>query len=326
MLLDHLDELYNRDKRQALPLASVGVQLTKLPESYSKPKRGFIFFLTHPFDLIGWDHYHQYMRDARDLTEVERYQDALGAYYLALKERPSSIEPLMGMVQALETLGGSSNYLLALEQAKKALALNFRDLTIYDELVYLFEKLGSRQEALEYRRKRFTVRTLKSNPNNPMVLNNIGVMLVDLKMHAQAIHYFQKALIESPHLSITCFNLAKAWLQKGMETEKKKLKLQHLQAAEDALNEIRDDTPAILILRGKILYQAGKYAQAKEVMEQALYRAPSLLEIHTTLQLINEKLGNIKEAIDNYETYRLLQQEDKPKKKRRFSFLSREKK
>jgi len=322
MLLDHLDELRNQETRQTNTLElEAKISLEKPPERYQRPKRGFIYSLIHPLDFIGWDHFHQFMRDGHELMKQENYLDAAGAFNLALLERKTSVQAILGLVQALEGLGGVINAHLAKDYLQKALKLDFKNLDIYEELIYISEKLGEKSDALEHRRRRFTVRTLQSQPNNPMILNNIGVMLLELDQHQRAIQYFQKAVIESPHMYLACFNMAKAWFKRGMQVDGKKAQHHCLQSAVDALDEGRVDDPPGMLLRGKILLKLKKYGEAKEILHEAMYRAPAMKEIHATMQLVNEKLGNIQDAMSNFNTYELLKKDVKKKKGNRFGFL-----
>ena len=47
----------------------------------------------------------------------------------------------------------------------------------------------------------------------------------------------------------------------------------------------------------------GNYDVAKGYLEEAYRESPAMREIYATLQLVNEKLGNIQEAVDNYTIY-----------------------
>ncbi len=324
MLLDHLSELRNRGHKNDNPLyVKGGVELKEVPKTYKRPPRSLFYKAIHPLDVLGLEHYHAYMRDGDDLMKMEAYLDAAGAYNLAIGERPRSVIAYEGVFNALLQLGGRANAELAASYLYKALQIDFERLDLFDEYIYVLEKLGRKNEAIDFRRKRFTIRAYQADPRNAMLRNNVGVVLMSLGEVLAAIRFFQLALVIQPQLAAARLNLAKSWLQLSNQTKEKVLENKYLQNAEEALNGFyTEETAAMQLLRGKIALHQAKYHQAKEFLENAYKLSPSEKEIYGTLQLVHEKLGNIQAAVDAHETYSLLKQEETQQRKRKkFSFL-----
>ena len=306
MLLDHLDELIGKDKRLDEFLAvDSQITLKKVPHTYKKPKRSLFSILLHPFESTGIDLYHRYIRDANKLIELEEYVDAAGAFNRASMEKPKSLEAYFGVVTCLEKLGGDANLTLGLGYMKKALHIDYTNLKIYDEIIFILDTLKMKADATEYRHRRFALRAYnKDKSKNPMLSNNLGVMLLGIGLQKEAIRFFQKSLVRDATFYTARLNLAKAWFSWAMTVKKANLKKLDLKNCDTELSRIYTPEDAqILLLKGKIELHRGNYDVAKGYLEEAYRESPAMREIYATLQLVNEKLGNIQEAVDNYTIY-----------------------
>ena len=308
MLLDNLEELTVRDKRfDAYKAPETQITLERIPKVYKRPRKSIFFRMLHPFELVGLDRYHLYIRDAQELMKMGKFVDAAGAYNKASEQKPKSLEAYFGVVECLQALGGESNLALGLKYLKKALLIDYRNLRIYDEIIYINEVLKNKQEALEYHHRRFALRSFLNDKKSAMMQNNLGVMLMKIGLFKESTKYFQKALIADATFFKARMNLAKAWFGWALEVKKPKLKKLYLNNSSAELARIyaEDDAPTLL-LKGKIELHLGNYEEAKKYLELAYRDSPSMREIYATLQIVNERMGNIKEAIDNHDLFNKL--------------------
>ncbi|MDX2470356.1 MAG: hypothetical protein QNL04_07250 [SAR324 cluster bacterium] len=306
MLLDELDDLIGNNKTKSLYQSSENkVILKKVPQTYKKPKRSLFSMIIHPFESVGLDKYHLYLRDAQRLMAEESYVDAAGAFNKASVEKPKSLDAYFGVVECLENLGGEENLTLGLGYMKKALHIDYKNVKIYDEIIYILDVLKQKVEATEYRHRRFSLRAFaKDKTNNSMLANNLGVMLLGIGLHKEAVKFFQKSLVRDATFYIARLNLAKAWYAWALSVDKPKLKKLYLKNSDIELSRIYSPEDAqILLLKGKIELHSGNYEVAKGYLEEAYHESPAMREIYATLQLVNEKMGNIKDAIDNHTIY-----------------------
>jgi len=275
--------------------------------AYQKPKRGFMSKLLNRGGVAN-----QYIQDGDLLLKEKNIPHAINAYKTALAEDPYCTEALVGMAKCHEAMGGIKNAKIAVGYYYKALEEDFLQVDIYQAVVQMYLKLGDNKNAHNEKKKLQTVRTLKSNPNNPTANNNLGIIQLIQKQYDASIRSFQKAVKHEGYHSLGQLNLAKAWLQKAMHekdpTEKKTFLIKSAKEVEAYLNNNKQADG--LLLKAKIYMTYGDYQKALGYCNEAFVLDNTMKEILNTKRAIDEKLGNIQDASEAYDAYQSLAKEE----------------
>ncbi len=175
-----------------------------------------------------------------------------------------------------------------------------------------FSKLKILYRELPCRR---LVKTLKTDPENPVANNNLGVLMLKQRSITGAIRYFSKAVRSDPSYHIALFNLGKAFFQKGLREKDTNEKLKSLKYAkkftQKGLN-IEQKVSAVLML-AKIYLHLEDYNSALEFCEKAALIDNTYKEIYATKRIIYEQINDIGEAKAAYKNYKSLTDAEKLK-------------
>ena len=159
------------------------------------------------------------------------------------------------------------------------------------------------------KKKLFIAKTLKSDPQNALANNNMGVIQLKQKNYNSAIKFFLAAVKNNKLLDVAQFNLAKALYKKGSthpSPEKSKDALMRGITELEKLLQKSDDEPEMLLLKAKFLSQLNEPKQALLLCEQVIKLDGTMKEAYATKSVLETKLGNIMDASADYASFQSL--------------------
>jgi tetratricopeptide (TPR) repeat protein len=254
----------------------------------------------------------------RELSNLERYQEALNAYDKVLQANPNHLQAWSERSLVLRRLGRYDEALISAEKAieinpnfadgwknrcgalmtlqRNQEALNACDKAIqlkpdlsqawYNRALVLKDLIRNKEAIASYDK------VLQLHPDYYTVWYERGVTLQELQGHQEALASYDKALQLEP-------NYYEAWANRGIA-------LIELERYEDALDSFEkslqiENTPIGWYGRGKALHGLGRYQEAVECYDKAIRLYPDNPNSWYAQGLTLEKLGRYKEAIASYD-------------------------
>ncbi len=138
-----------------------------------------------------------------------------------------------------------------------------------------------------------------SQPDSALALQGLGVTLVALGRHDEAISPLKKAVVQMSGLVDALYNLVEALIHQKRFGEAE-LYVRKLIAKEPM-------KPRAHLSLGTIFYNQGKYAEAEVSFKRCLELDPTSAESYAGLGLIAEYNNQVPEAIDHYQRALALQ-------------------
>ncbi|MGK0290338.1 MAG: Tfp pilus assembly protein PilF [bacterium] len=282
---------------------------------YIPPKEGF--FKKMMVNVFGKTFQNQYIRDGYTFLQQDDYKQAILAFQTAIKDDDANYQGYIGLGEVLIRKGGINNAKNAINYLNEAIKRNPYEYEIYLQIAKIYDKLGRPKDAANERRKLQTVKTLKGNPTNAVANNNMGIILLQQKSYVKAVEYFSKAIKFDPEYEVAQVNQAKAIYhiasKEKNEQKREKYLSRCIQLTEKILKKHENAEVAVVAARAYILLD--ECDRAMELCDLAYQLEPSLKEVFSTKQIINEKQAKISEASLNYEGYKSLEAEEKKYKK-----------
>lgn len=143
--------------------------------------------------------------------------------------------------------------------------------------------------AIEENRIENAVRDLRKIPNNPFLLNNLGLAYLSNKEYEKAFNAFKQAIKIKPDFTSATLNLATFYVMK-----------KNYSSAIDIFNKLLEKTPndvRALINLGNIYFQQKKFKDAKDVYIKIVKIDPKNISSRNRLALLNLIERNFKKAI-----------------------------
>ena len=310
------EETSPNEELQAENIASPADELSR--KMAPRRQMGIIKKLMNPSALFVRSVDSPFVVEGNILLKKKRLEEALDAFQAAVNENANCIEGYLGIGKTLNLLGGVSNTKKSIKYFNQALKIDATRLDIYNDTISVYERLGDKKNAAAERKKRFIARTLKSNPYDSKANNNMGVIQLQQKNIDAAIRSFNKAIRSSKDFVTAKMNLANAYLHKALTMETELDRKPFLNQANDLVDFVllKENTAAAHLLKAKILLHAGNLKAATTACNTAISKDPSLKEAFNTKQVIEERMGNIRNASQAFESYQSLtrQEQKKPRK------------
>jgi len=145
------------------------------------------------------------------------------------------------------------------------------------------------RNAIEENRIKNAVRDLRKIPNNPFLLNNLGLAYLSNKEYEKAFNAFKQAIKIKPDFTSAALNLATFYVMK-----------KNYSSAIDIFNKLLEKTPndvRTLINLGNIYFQQKKFKDAKDVYRKIVKIDPKNISSMNRLALLNLIERNFKKAI-----------------------------
>ena len=285
--------------------------------AYKKPKKNIADIIFKPIKELFVKPENPNILDGYKLAEQENYDNAILAFKSAIQQDDKNKAAYIGLASVYRQMGGVSNSKACIEEYNKALEIDPAMIDIYNELIQVYKRLGDNKNAVLEHKKQFVAKTLKTNAEDPIANNNMGVIQLKQKKLDSAISFFQKALKKRPGFTMARANLAKALFQKGIISDKEEDKKELLKNSARRVEEVlsKQKTAEYILLKAKIYFHYGQMKKAMQFCDQAYGMDPSMKEILATKRVIEEKLGNIVNASQAYEDYQSLNKAEKSIKK-----------
>ncbi len=254
----------------------------------------------------------------RNLSQLERYEEALALHDFILETRPNNTIALEDKGFALKRL---KRYREALDCYDKILAIEPDNTQIWWNKTIILEEIQEYEEALIWCRKyeeakprdydgwfklgfilthlnRFNEgldwynRYLEVNPDDPVAWFNKGISLNILKRFGEAVECFDKAIVLKP-------DKCKAWVEKANSLDE----LERCQEAVDCLDralELNPENEEIWYKRGLVLFRLGKYKEVISDCNRALDINQHVGAWVCKLRAL-EKLDDLEQVLPHYD-------------------------
>ena len=271
----------------------------------------------NPLNLFKKETPAAFVREGEALLDNQNTAQATMAFQRALAIDPNHVPAYQGLGNVFLKKGGRSNLSTALEHFQEAAKRNPFDVYLFAVKAKIFEKLGKMKEATLERKKMMIVKTLESDPKNPIANNNMGILLSQQNQVQSAIDYFKKAITSNPKYDVAFRNLAATNLKMAGEEQDEEKKQETLSRAKSFINKALEIAPTVLslIMQAKIYMMEGRHEEALAACEKAEKMEGANKEVFGMKRLALEKLNRIQEAQQAYEIYKTLALSDaKPAK------------
>lgn len=290
------------DTAAAQPQADAELDLPPLEEG-----KGSLLNRLNPLNLLKKETPGRFVADGRDLLENKNFAQATIAFKKALSLDAQCVPAHKGLGDVLLKKGGRTNVGQALEHYRKVLELDpFYD-SVYALTAKVYEALGKPKEATLERKKMVVVKTLATDPRNPVANNNMGILLLRQNRVTDAIDYFQRATEADPHYDMAFRNLATVYYKLATATQDEARRKDLLNRADGPIAKALEVSRSVpnLLTQARILSLQGQDAQALELVEQAAHMEPASKDVFGLKKLLLERLNRMDEARQAFESYRV---------------------
>lgn len=269
------------------------------------PKRGFLSRM-NPLKMFRKESPAMYIKEGHSLIENHNLALATMAFQKAIELDPKSLEAHKGLGNVYMRKGGRTGINAALECFKTATVIAPFEDTSYALTARLYEKLHMMKEATIERKKMMIVKTLQTDPKNPIANNNMGILLLGQKQVTQAIEYFQKSVEANPAYDIAYRNLSATYFRIASESADPAIKGNNLGKARTFIGKALaiSKTASSTMVLGKILVAEERLDEALELAEEAEAMDPHNKDVFAFKRIVLEKLNRTKDAQEAYESYK----------------------
>ena len=257
----------------------------------------------NPMRMFRKESADMYIKEGNSLMENQNLALATMAFQKAIALEPDNVDAHKGMGHVLMKKGGRTNMASALTQFQAALKINPFDDRLYALTSRILEKLGKMKEATLEKKKMMVIKTLQSDPKNPIANNNMGILMLQQGNMDQALTYFRQSIASNPNYDVANRNLAAAYYQLAVKTEDDR-KQEYIEQAKVFINKAIniDDSAISKVIYGKILVIEGRLEEALGICEAEIERDPSNGSIFALKRMVLEKMNRTQEAQKAYET------------------------
>jgi tetratricopeptide (TPR) repeat protein len=246
----------------------------------SAERRGWLS-LFNPLHLFSHGEENSPMAQAQHLMREQQYGQASLLYLKILEQEPEEPEALRGLSATLLRKGGRRNLQTALEYMEHALRAAPYNPANYLMTTLLYSRMGRPHEAGIERKKMAVARTLQKNPDNATANNSMGVILLRMNRHEEAIDCFRKAIAANPRYDRAHRNLAKTYFvlarREGAGPRRSELTRNAQLAVQQALQIAT--SAASLITEARVLVLLGDLPAAEERLTRAAKLEPKHPEL-----------------------------------------------
>ena len=250
-----------------------------------------------------------YYKYAYELHKVNKLDDAIVYYGLAIQMDPKMSDAYINLAQAYAQKNNNAEAINTIKKAKNIIGNNEKLNNYYDNLskginddIYnratLLFSQGNFNEAInEY---------LKIQPQSADSLIGIASSYQALENYPKAIEYFQKALIKEPNDTDTMYFLALAYsnMDDLVNAEKMIKKALNINKKDEKVNELYDyiiETHKNQKLENAYeLYENQNYEKAMAILNDVIVKNPQTAHAYFYRGLIFDAQKKYQDAINNY--------------------------
>lgn len=213
----------------------------------------------------------------------KKYEEAERILLQAIESFPDNyaINFILGL-----SLAQQSKNQEAVVYLKKAASLNPTDVNTLSAYAYTLNQLKQDDEAIHYLNKALAI-----EPNDVNVIGTLALIYNAQKIFEKSDSLYERALEIKPDDPLINNNYAYSLSTRGIQLERA-LRMVNLALDKDSLNTAYLDT------KGWILYQLGRYNEAKEFISKAVDLGTKSAVIIDHLGDVEFKLGNKEKAVE----------------------------
>ncbi len=213
----------------------------------------------------------------------KKYEEAEKILSEAVKSFPDNyaVNFILGISLAQQSKNGEAEYYL-----KKSVDLNPNDLNTLSAYAYTLNQLKKDEQAIYYLN-----RALAIDPNDVNVMGTLALIYNAQKNFVKSDSLYQRALELKPDDPLINNNYAYSLSTRAIELDRA-LEMVNLSLEKDSLNSAYLDT------KGWILYQLGRYEEARVFISKAIELGTKSAVIIDHLGDVEFKLGNKDKAIE----------------------------
>jgi len=148
---------------------------------------------------------------------------------------------------------------------------------------------------------------LEIDKDNPAAHYGLGQVAVSKRSYSEAVDHFQKTLVQVPGANRVHYSLAMAYRGLG-NAEKVKAHLAQqgpvgVRVADPLFDSLRNliTGERVYLARGKVAFEARRYAEAASEFRKAVASKPDSLTAHINLGATLTQLGDVKGAVEQFE-------------------------
>ena len=259
----------------------------------------------NPLRMFRKESASMYIKEGHNLAENHNLALATMAFQKAISLEPQNVEAHKGLGHVMMKKGGRTNMGAALTQFQEALRINPFDDKLYALTARILEKLGKMKEATLEKKKMMVVKTLQSDPKNPIANNNMGILMMQAGDLTKALEYFKQSVASNPNYDVAFRNLAAAYYQMAMKEPTPEKKSDHVESATGYIKKAIsiDDTVPSKIILGKILVLGGSYDEALAICGQAEEQDPTNRSVYMLKRIVYEKMNRTADAQAAYDSF-----------------------
>ncbi|MGQ9798918.1 MAG: tetratricopeptide repeat protein [Ignavibacterium sp.] len=213
----------------------------------------------------------------------KKYEEAEKILLQAIESFPDNyaINFILGLSLAQQSKSNE-----AVKYLKKAVELNPTDVNTISAYAYTLNQLKLDEEAILYLNKALSI-----DPNDVNVMGTLALIYNAQKVFEKSDSLYEKALEIKPDDPLINNNYAYSLSTRGIQLDRA-LKMVNLALEKDSLNTAYLDT------KGWVLYQLGRYDEAKYFISRAIELGTKSAVIIDHLGDVEFKLGNKEKAIE----------------------------
>jgi tetratricopeptide (TPR) repeat protein len=253
----------------------------------SAVRRGWLSVF-NPLHLFSREEDNSPLAQARRLMHEQQYGQAALLFRGILEEEPGNAAALRGLSATLLRKGGRKNLEAALELMERVVGDEPYDPANFLMTTLLYSRMGRPHEAGMERKKMAVARTLQKNPENGPANNSMGVILLRMNRHEDAIACFRKAVAANPRYDQAHRNLAKTYFvlarRESAGPRRSELTLSAQQEVQLALAV--SVNAASLITEARVLVLLGDLQAAAQRLAHARRLEPSHPELMEVQRMI----------------------------------------
>ncbi|MDH4121699.1 MAG: hypothetical protein OEV94_08365 [Deltaproteobacteria bacterium] len=251
------------------------------------------------------------VKAGKALAEQKGFNQAAMMFGRAVEKDPNFIPAYVAWAEMLIQKGGTQSVKEALAILQKAVMVDRLNETLYIMSAAAYRMLNMKKEEESERKKLGVVKTLATEPTNPLANNNMGVLMLMQDQYEGAMEFFKTAIEANSKYDVAYRNMAMASL-KGMGLEQDPVKKKDwMEKAMGFLNRalnINDRSAPNLIAMARLMMIQEKYNDCLTLLDRAEKLDSVNKEIYAIRKAVYMKTNRLEEAQQASALYNSLNQ------------------
>ncbi len=190
-------------------------------------------------------------------------------------------------VERAQHLFESGNYLKAAEELRSAIAVNPYNSSWHFNLALTMDALGFYEQAVRAYRQ-----ALELDPDDPDVLNGLGVDLTRLRRYRAALDCFERIERDDPTYEPSYCNRIVTYTEMGDHDRAETMFY--------LARQVKEECPLCLYNIASSLYERREFRRALACLHRALELDPQQPQVHARMAEIHWSMGHLRQAREHY--------------------------